>query len=98
MSSKFAISLKITLNVFKCLKTSLVPLKILYTLTTEPFLFILVGTLSVCEFALVPGVYILLCPQEEKVHYDYTVMARSLLNWKKTQTTKKDKLFMVFVI
>ena len=31
-------------------------------------LFILVGTLCVCEFAMVPGVYILLCPQEEKEH------------------------------
>ena len=32
-----------------------------------PFLFILVGIL--CEFAMVPAVCILLCPQEEKVHY-----------------------------
>ena len=39
-----------------------------YTLATTPFLFILVGILSVCEFAMVPGVYILLFPQEEQVH------------------------------
>ena len=57
---------------------------------------------------MVPGVYILLCPQEEKAHSsyytfsstiiktietpvcDYIIMARSLLNWKKTQITKKD--------
>ena len=38
------------------------------TLATAPFLFILVGVLCVCEFAIVPGVYILLCPQEEEVH------------------------------
>ena len=68
ISSKSGISLEITLNVFKCLKASLVPLKFLYTLRTTPFLFILVGTLYVCEFAMVPGVHILLCPQEEKVH------------------------------
>ena len=37
-------------------------------LTTAPFLFISDGALSVCEFAIVPGVYILLCFQEEKVH------------------------------
>ena len=38
------------------------------TLTTAPFLFILVGVLSVCEFAVVPGVYVLLWSQEEEVH------------------------------
>ena len=32
-----------------------------------PFLFILVDVL--CEFAMVPGVYILLSPQKEEVHY-----------------------------
>ena len=31
------------------------------------FLFILVGV--ICEFAIVPDVYILLSPQEEEVHY-----------------------------
>ena len=35
------------------------------TLATSPILFILVGVLSV-KFAMVPGVYILLCPQEEE--------------------------------
>ena len=30
------------------------------TLATAPFLFILVAVLSVCEFAMVPGLYILL--------------------------------------
>ena len=39
------------------------------TLATALLLFILVGPLSVCEFAMVPGVYISLCPQEEEVHY-----------------------------
>ena len=38
------------------------------TLATVSFLFILASTLSVCETAMVPGVYILLCPQEEEVH------------------------------
>ena len=37
-------------------------------LTTAPFLFILVSALSVCKFAMVPGVYILLYPLEEEVH------------------------------
>ena len=37
------------------------------TLAIAPFLFILVGV--VCEFAIVPGVYNLLSPQEEQVHY-----------------------------
>ena len=36
---------------------------IILTLAIVPFLFILVGVL--CEFAMVPGVYILLFPQEE---------------------------------
>ena len=38
------------------------------TLATAPFLFILFGVQYVFEFAMVPGVYILLCPQEEKVN------------------------------
>ena len=38
------------------------------TLATAPFLFILVVILSVCDFIMVPGAYILLCPQEEEVH------------------------------
>ena len=37
------------------------------TLAITPFLFLLVGVL--CEFAMVPGVYILSSPQEEEVHY-----------------------------
>ena len=37
------------------------------TLAIAPFLFILVGV--ICEFLIVPGVYILLSPQEEEVHY-----------------------------
>ena len=39
------------------------------TLATAAFLFVLVDTLSVCEFAMVPGVYILLCSQEEMVTF-----------------------------
>ena len=38
------------------------------TLTAAPFLFILVGILSACEFAMMPGVYILQYSQEEEVH------------------------------
>ena len=38
------------------------------TLTAAPFLFILIDALSVFQFSIVPGVYILLCPQEEEVH------------------------------
>ena len=37
------------------------------TLAIAPFLFILVGIL--CEFAMVPGAYILLSPQEEEMHF-----------------------------
>ena len=37
------------------------------TCAIAPFLFILVDAL--CEFAMVPGVYILLYPQEEELHY-----------------------------
>ena len=37
------------------------------TLAIAPFLFIFVGI--ICEFAMVPGVYILLFPKEEEVHY-----------------------------
>ena len=38
-----------------------------YCIICFTFLFILVGVF--CEFAIVPGVYILLSPQEEEVHY-----------------------------
>ena len=37
------------------------------TLEIAPFLFILVGVL--CEFTMVPGVYILLSPPKKEVHY-----------------------------
>ena len=37
------------------------------TFATPAVLLILIGVLSVCEFAMMPGVYILLSPQEE--HY-----------------------------
>ena len=37
---------------------------LIYILWQQHHFFILVGTLCVCEFAMVPGVYILLCPQE----------------------------------
>ena len=36
-------------------------------LIIAPVLSVLIGAMFVCEFAM-PGVYILLCPQEEKVH------------------------------
>ena len=65
--SKTGIWIEITLNVLNCLIVCLVPLKLLYTLATAPYLFILVGIPCVYEFAMVPGVYILLFPQEEKV-------------------------------
>ena len=64
--SKTGISLAIILNIFKCVKVSLVSLKFLL-LAIAPFLFILIGVL--CEFAMVSGVYILLSPQEKEVHY-----------------------------
>ena len=38
----------------------------IFILAIAPFLFILV--VIICEFAIVLGVYILLSPQEEKVH------------------------------
>ena len=37
------------------------------TLAIAPFLFILVG--AICEFAIIPDVYILFSPQEEEGHY-----------------------------
>ena len=39
----------------------------IFTLTITPFLFLFVGL--ICEFAMVPGVYILLSPQEEEVRF-----------------------------
>ena len=66
--SKTGMSLEITLNVFI---VSLVPLKFLHW-QQHQFLFILVGTLSVCQFAMVRGVYPceeeVTVPQEEEVH------------------------------
>ena len=38
-------------------------------LTTAPFLFILVSAMTVCKFAMVPVLYILLYLQEEEVHF-----------------------------
>ena len=54
--SKVGISLEIIFNVIKIL-----------TLAIAPILFILVGIIY--ESAIVSGVYILLSPQEEEVHY-----------------------------
>ena len=61
-------------------------------MTTAPFLSISVGALPVCEFAMVPRVYILLCPQEEEVHssswgHRYTHSA--------AQSSKRFKPFLV---
>ena len=42
------------------------------TLATAPILFILTGV--ICEFAIVAGVYILLFPQEEELHYPMVSM------------------------
>ena len=63
--SKTGILLEILLNILKCLMKSLAPLKFL--LWQYQFLSILVRVL--CEFVMVPGVYILLIPQEEEAHY-----------------------------
>ena len=41
----------------------------MFTLAIVSFLFILVGVL--CEFAMLPNVYILLSPQEKESHYSY---------------------------
>ena len=62
--SKTVISLEITLNVFKCLVVSLVLLKFSLWQQHHFCLFQLMLCLSV-KFAMVPGVYILLCPQKE---------------------------------
>ena len=72
------------------------------TLTTAPFLFISVGALFVCEFAMVPVVYILLCPQEEEVHSSSWgdlvqkrmkkwIFPKSCIFWKMYLDLKKDK-------
>ena len=46
-------------------------------LIVAPVLSILIGTLFVYEFATVTGVYILLCPQKEKIHsFPYTFSCR----------------------
>ena len=50
-------------------------------MSTTSFLFILVGAFSVCKSAVVPGLYILLCPQEEKVYsssytFSYTIIKK----------------------
>ena len=45
----------------------------IFTLTTATFLFILVGALSVCEFAIVPGVYIYCAPGKKR----YTLLLES---------------------
>ena len=37
-------------------------------LTAAPFIFISIGALSVCEFAIVPELYILLRLEYEEVH------------------------------
>ena len=59
-------------------------------LAITPFLFALVGI--ICESAIVPGVYNLLSPQEEEVHYNILPEGTEvqihlyiglLLNWKK---------------
>ena len=39
---------------------------IMYKLWQQHHFFILVATLCVCEFVMVPGVYILLCPPGRK--------------------------------
>ena len=68
------------------------------TLAIAPFLFILVGV--VCEFAIVPGVYILLSPQEEGYRKTNSAAHLSkiglLLNWKKN-TKKEFRCVMMFV-
>ena len=50
---------------------------LIYILWQQHHFFILVGTLCVCEFAMVPGVYILLCPQEEKVLFFLNIQLHS---------------------
>ena len=61
-------SLEITLNVFKLIPYSIPSSTEVLTLAITLFLFILVGVPFVCEFAMVLGVDIFLCPQEEEVH------------------------------
>ena len=65
------------------------------TLTTASFLLISVAALSVCQFAMVPGVYTVLFPQEEEVHssswgHGYTHSA--------AQSSKKFKPLSVSII
>ena len=61
--SKLGILLEITPNVFKCLIVSLVLLRFLLQQHHHFCLFYFI-----CEFAMVPGVYILLSRHEEEVH------------------------------
>ena len=59
------------------------------TLAIAPFLFILVGIL--CEFAMVPGVYILLSSQEEEMHsstWGY--------RWTHSETNSSKKIYTFF--
>ena len=84
---------------------------LIYILWQQHHFFILVGTLCVCEFAMVPGIDI----KKKKVHSstytfsctiikkiltsacDCIIVTSSLLNWKKRQQ-KKYLLFIVLVI
>ena len=65
---------------FKCLIVSIIPRKFLYIyFDNSTILFILVGTICVFEFAMVPGVYILLCPPGRKgtlffLHIHYIII------------------------
>ena len=56
------------------------------TLTTAPFLFISVGALSACEFAMVPGLDILLCPRKKR----YTLLPESTDIHIQQQNHRKD--------
>ena len=65
------------------------------TLTTVPFLFISVGALSICEFSMVQGVYILLWPKRKR----YTLRAQGhRYTHSAAQSLKRFKPFSVTIL
>ena len=106
IKTETGILLEITLNIFKCLIISLFPLKFLLWQQHQFYLFQLASCLFV-KFAMVPGVYILLCPQEEEHHNHQKDLNPLSLHYygkvtvelkKKTTQRRNLIVFMVLVI
>ena len=55
---------------------------LIYILSQQQHFFILVGTLSVCEFVMVPGVYIFVSPRKKVHSSPYTFSCTIIQNIK----------------